>query len=405
MKKYIRYISAAAAVLISVLNVGAAYNASVENGLATRNFSAGSGDHSAALNQLIQANKSNGAIITLLKGNYRLKNIRLPSNIHLKIQAGSTIRLPQAVEFSTNSQTIFLFGDANGGRPRNVSISGVRRPGRNAKKFKVYLDPPQNGRANRTAIATTGANNFRIANMTVFDGLTNISSIKMGRAGGHITSNGTVRNCGQVGSTQGYGLIQSQSCIDMLFENLKCEGGVTLRLETGLVVINNEQNGLVDNVVANNIRSSKGAYALLMSPHSLDNGVVHSRGVHGDGSAFAAHFQAGFRNPDRYTVDRVGKFDRRSTSKQITAAYSPSKAQERLNFYRKYLKNYPVENAKIIPGATRHAATGPSVAPVLKHPNTKYTVSPSDVSYVNGRAFPSTSPGRNIKIFHPLTHN
>ena len=67
-----------------------------------------------------------------------------------------------------------------------------------------------------------------------------------------------------------YGTTQVQSAEDVRFENLDGTGGVTLRLETGIV----NPGAIVTNIEARNIVCRDGHAAVMMEPHTQKNGLV-----------------------------------------------------------------------------------------------------------------------------------
>ena len=92
----------------------------------------------------------------------------------------------------------------------------------------------------------------------------------------------------------GYGLVQIQAAESVRFENLSGTGGVTLRMEAGEKRMNYSQIGGMNNIVGRNISCTDGNAAVMISPHSMKNGVVTVDGVKSVGCGFAVRIADGY---------------------------------------------------------------------------------------------------------------
>lgn len=236
-----------------------------------------------------------GGRIVVPKGTYRLSSVRLRSNIHLLIDAGTVIR----PDWPAGTKVVVFSLDAE--RPQNrkkwteedrrayienVSIRGVGGP------FTIdYSDREYRKGEGSRGFLVKMAKNFLIENVDIRDNYTTYCGITLSPTDAKDISgwtvsratDGTVRNCRIFHASPGYGLTQLHGAQSVHFENLYAEGGVTLRLETGAV---GPQTGVFD-ISARNITNENGRCALMLGPHSARNGVVTADGVVAISSAYA----------------------------------------------------------------------------------------------------------------------
>lgn len=186
----------------------------------------------------------------------------------------------------------------DGNLVENMSIEGV------GGCFTVRLSPHEPG---IVVVSFGNVRNSRVANVTIHDCLTKFASFQFGPTGGTVARpvrprGGTIENANVTGADYGYGLGQVQSAESVLFQNLSGEGGVTLRLETGEKKMNDSQIGGVDRIVGRNIACTAGNAAVMISPHSMQNGVVEIDGVKSIGCGFGVRIDEGFVSK-KYTAD------------------------------------------------------------------------------------------------------
>ncbi len=131
----------------------------------------------------------------------------------------------------------------------------------------------------------------------------------------YLPTNGVVKNANTSNSTYGYGLVQAQSCDNVLFKNLSGDGGVTLRFETGFTVMNNQQIGGVNNVFGQNIYGQNGNAAAMVSPHAMHNGTIVFNNIVANSCEFGIRLEKGFiSNKYNRDVDEITV----GTSKKVT---------------------------------------------------------------------------------------
>ncbi|QBG48823.1 hypothetical protein EGM51_15965 [Verrucomicrobia bacterium S94] len=274
-----------------------------------------------------------GGRVWVPKGTYRLSEVRLRSNIHLLIEAGSVLKL----HWPEGTKTMMFLLDAE--RPErksswteademayieNVSIRGVGGP------FIIdYSDRERVKGEGARGILTKMVKNFLIENVDIYDNYSVYCGITLTPQQTRYDSSkwplsrstdGTVRNCRIFHASPGYGLTQLHGAQSVHFENLYAEGGVTLRLETGAL---GDKTGVYD-ITAEHVVNENGRCAVMFGPHSAMNGLVKVENVKSISSAFAVTMSKGGvkkkeleRNPD--AAD--GVFAEGSYVKNITAVF------------------------------------------------------------------------------------
>ncbi|MEX0320844.1 MAG: hypothetical protein AB3N63_01715 [Puniceicoccaceae bacterium] len=237
-----------------------------------------------------------GGRLFVPKGTYRLSNVRLESNIHLLIEAGTVIKpyWPEGTK-----AVVFLLDAA---RPaskgkwteqdemafiENVSIRGV------GGFFTIdYSDRERVKGEGIRGILARLVRNFLIENVEVRDNYSVYCGITLtpmqtrhdsSKWPVSRSTDGLVRNCRIFNASPGYGLTQLHGAQSVHFENIYAEGGVTLRLETGAV---GDKTGVYE-ISARNVVNENGRCAVMMGPHSAFNGVVKIENVKSISSAYA----------------------------------------------------------------------------------------------------------------------
>ena len=117
------------------------------------------------------------------------------------------------------------------------------------------------------------------------------------------------------GGQWGYGLAQLQSADHLHFENLDGEGGVTLRLETGI------GGGYVGNITADNITCRDGFAAIMTEPHCQRNGRFVVKGVRSLGCNVAVLTNGGYVDTERHPGEPPGFFDNTSKISNVVGTY------------------------------------------------------------------------------------
>jgi len=279
------------------------------------------------------AGKGGGRLI-VSKGTYRLGRVLLKSNIHLLIEAGTVIKPywpedTKVVVFNLDAERPEKKKKMTSEQERafieNVSIRGT------GGRFTVdYSDREhQKGEGSR-AILCKMVRNFLIENMDVKDNYTTYCGITLAPMQSNAddvkewevsrATDGLIRDCRIFKASPGYGLTQLHGAQSVHFEDLYAEGGVTLRLETGAL---GPQTAVFD-ITAKNVTNEKGRCAVMLGPHSAENGAVHVDGVTSIGSSYAVTMGKGSvkkaeleRNPDATS----GRFADGSSIRNIRAVF------------------------------------------------------------------------------------
>ncbi|TPN84424.1 hypothetical protein [Aquimarina algicola] len=250
------------------------------------------GSTSADLNLFINQNKRDGAIIEIPQNTYTWGKVVLKSNIHLEIAAGTIIQP------DLNRGAIFNIGaSGNGERLQNVSI--ISKDGR----FTIDMCDSRFTNQFIAAARVGRVDNFRLANFDIKDRRSILNSILMIHVSGASerkpgAKNGIIENISQTGSHTGYGLVQTYNCSNVLFKNLRCEGGITLRLETDDRSMKNDvkngtKDGGVKDIFADGIHNTRGLSSLMLSPHFAQNGKVTARRITSNSSGFTIRYDEG----------------------------------------------------------------------------------------------------------------
>lgn len=245
-------------------------------------------DSSEFKSEINRISREGGGILKIPAGYYYLNSIPLKSNVHLQFDSGATI-----IPATTNTSRIFNLGMVNNetGRIENVSITSS-----GTDKFTVDFTNPAFFNQNIAFIRVGRINNFKLSDFTIHDRRTSLASITISYVGNTSetkpwSSNGVIENINQTNSHTGYGLIQGYAGDHLLFKNIECEGGITLRLETDDRTMKDEikdgtKEGGVKNIFAYDIRGTKGLTTIMLSPHFCKNGTITIDKVKATGSCF-----------------------------------------------------------------------------------------------------------------------
>lgn len=341
-----------------------------------------------ALNKL---SANGGGTIFIPKAEYVFSSVKIKSNTHIEIEAGTIIRPVESFSkdgkknkaTKLSSISIFEFGK-RGGKIENVSIVGK------GGAYNVELHAYKPGIA---VFRMGNVDNFRISNVDVKDALTKFSAITMGPSDKKDTArgfptNGYVSDINQTGSDYGYGVVQTQAAQNVFFENLHGVGGAVLRMETGSKSVNDEQFGGLANLIGKNISCKDGNAAVMISPHSMHNGVVSVDGVRSDGCGFAVRLAHGYiakkyRNPNL----EAGSFAQGTQVSNIHAKYGDNAQLKSKHF--KYMPEPLLgeisKSGEDVAGSKVTIYRGPSIAPVLD-----ISTFPFEVTNVTSEGFSGT---------------
>ncbi|NLR93437.1 glycoside hydrolase family protein [Flammeovirga agarivorans] len=300
----------------------------------------------------------NGGRINIGAGTYYFGSIEVKSNVHIVISKDALI-YPVAPEKKNKNYGIFDFG-TNGNYVENLSVRGDKG------QYTVDVSKAENKRVR--VFSMNNAHNFLIADMNCIDDNSRFSSITMGYAkynGKYVMSdNGVVKNCRIEKAHYGYGLVQSQALKNVFFKDLWGDGGVTLRLETGLKKMNNAQTGGNHDIYAKNIYCQNGNASVMISPHAIKNGHVEVDGVEAVNTGFAVRIDKGYASKDQKKLNlKPGYYANTSIVKNVKATYGDNAQVKPKHF--KYITCYakPLIHSKPHPDGESYPA--PSVAAIL----------------------------------------
>ena len=265
------------------------------------------------LNKLItNLNALGGGEITIIKGDYKFKNVILKSNIHISIESGTIIGFDETIKGKA-----FLFNVGSGDNAplvENVKLIGLGNPD---NRPKLVLKKIKN--TFWRAVMIGYVNNLLVQNFTIEDDLTKGAAIafnpsKINDETANIAKNVTITNVKLTGGSIGYGLVQTNVGENILLKNLSSEGGMTCRIEahTG-----RQYDVGVANIVIKNIVSKNGKAAVLLQPHSVENGRILVDGARSIGSTWTLFLKNGFVAKDSKRRLR-GTFAPSSTFKNIS---------------------------------------------------------------------------------------
>lgn len=264
------------------------------------------------------SNKGGGKLI-VPKGNYTFSDIKMKSNVHIVFDSEAIIRPSIREEVKKNFQ-MFSFG-FKADVVENFSLTSSN-PNKN-----YTIDLTHTNNYNVTVFAVRNVDNFMFSNVLIEDVQTKFSSFTLGVTdykGNHFfPRNGVIKNATTTNADYGYGLIQSQAAKNVYFKNIGGQGGVTLRLETGETKMNNLQIGGNHDILVKNVECHDGNAALMISPHSMQNGIVTVDGVTAVNCGFGIRIGGGYV-AKKYKQDiglKAGTYDSRSSIKNVTVTF------------------------------------------------------------------------------------
>ncbi|KXX67096.1 hypothetical protein AVL50_29450 [Flammeovirga sp. SJP92] len=137
-----------------------------------------------------------------------------------------------------------------------------------------------------------------------------------------MSDGGVIRNCSIEKAHYGYGLVQSQALRNVFFKDIWGDGGVTLRLETGLKKMNALQIGGNHNIYAKNVYCQNGNAAVMISPHAIKNGHVEINGVEAINTGFAVRIDRGYLTKEQDSLGLTpGYYANTSIVKNVKGTY------------------------------------------------------------------------------------
>ena len=335
---------------------------------------ANTGADSNTLNRIIRnVSNAGGGIITVGVSTSQniayLREVDMRSKVQLRFRSNVRLRPYTNGRSATSNITMIRMGTI-GGRVRNVAITSVKE---NSTKRSDWFTVELNGgnSARQRFIGVNRARNFKISGIRIADSNTVFSnvelnpsaSVSLSRADGDIPTDGVVKNIVSTENYVGYGIIQARAGRRVLFRNLDGEGGVTLRLESGISGIASKA-ATIEDVVGRDIIVRDGDAAVNLSPHRIDQGRVDVRAISAYNSGYAVQIAAGFLDSKPSTINNIGVFDSRSVIDNIRIVEGGTGAQVK----QKDFVLYPCRAQRAIRrrfrSATGTSAPGRSIATV-----------------------------------------
>ncbi len=198
-------------------------------------------------------------------------------------------------------------------------------------------------------------------------------------------TNGVVRNCSIQNVSHGYGLCQLHGADSILFDNIRANGGVTLRLEGHA-----GENVGVYNIFGHNIYNENGKAGVMFNPHVFHNGRVLIEGVKTNSTAFGVLIRPGFINRASQGDPNVelGTYLSTSHINNIHSVYGLSAQVESKDvwLYEPDQYEYIVMRER---GNGCRQPEGASYAPVVDNTEGRYRV---QLTNVTGEGFPTSLP-------------
>ena len=301
-----------------------------------------------------------GGVLNINAGTYTINSvIDIKSNVHIRVDPSAIF---ETVTASARS-AMFQAGYANTyAVASNWSIQST-----NGEKFTFnFSSMLPNDKIRALQLGNT--TNFKISDFLILDNFTKFNGISSGAVGdpdvnGDYTQGsakfptfGIIENLDIKQAHYGYGLIQCQVGQDILYRNLSGEGGVTLRFESGFEGLANrylqDDTPTIERVYARDISCIRGAHALMISPHTMTQGIVDARNITGISCEAAVSAMTGFLSQSKGQKDEdtgvplnghtPGTFSEASVISNVSANFG-TKAQvrgSRLKFVPCTLKEY-----------------------------------------------------------------
>jgi len=268
-------------------------------------FPNGNSSTTALQSMINNLSTSGGGVLNINAGTYTLEQIHMKTGVHIRVH-------PDVVFKSAPRNALFRAGyDQNFANVNNWSFQST-----NGEKFTFdfsNLQPNEDIRAFQLGNTT----NFKLADFIVLDNFTKFNAVSSGAVGNETTqgsakfaSFGIIENLDIKKAHYGYGLIQCQVGQDILFRNLSGEGGVTLRFESGFSGLANryltDKTPIINNVYGRNISCTNGAHAVMLSPHTITQGLADVRDVSGISCEAVVSVNFGFLSESKGQVDSSG---------------------------------------------------------------------------------------------------
>ncbi|QVY65588.1 T9SS type A sorting domain-containing protein [Polaribacter sp. Q13] len=327
-----------------------------------KSFPNGSSSTAALQTMINNLSNAGGGVLTINAGTYTLNQIHIKTGVHIRVH-------PDVVFKTTPMSSLFRVGyDNNFEKVTNWSFQST-----NGEKFTFdFSDMQPNDDIRAFQLGNTA--NFKLADFLVLDNYTKFNAVSSGAVGATsapalFSSFGIIENLDIKKAHYGYGLIQCQVGQDILYRNLSGEGGVTLRFESGFSGLADryvtDKTPIINNMYGRNISCTNGAHAVMLSPHTITQGMVDVRDITGISCEAAVSINYGFLSSDKGQVapdHSSGTFSEASVIANVSATYGVN-AQVRAARLRHIpcaLRNY-ISSGKNLDDESYQA---PALAPV-----------------------------------------
>ena len=284
-------------------------------------FPNGASSTNALQGMINSLSTSGGGVLTITSGRYTLGQVHMKTGVHIRVH-------PSVVFKTTPKSALFRAGyDAGFANVNNWSFQST-----NGEKFTFdFSDMQPND--NIRAFQLGNTNNFKLADFVVLDNFTKFNAVSSGAVGptsapALFSSFGIIENLDIKKAHYGYGLIQCQVGQDILYRDLSGEGGVTLRFESGFSGLADryvtDKTPIINNVYGRNISCINGAHAVMLSPHTITQGIADVRNIIGISCEAAVSINFGFLSPDKgqEAPDHSGgTFSEASVIANVSATY------------------------------------------------------------------------------------
>lgn len=344
-----------------------------------------------AINNFIQKKintlTKSGGVLKIKSGTYKIKEgIVFKSNVHIKVEAGVIFELD-------GTGTIFSAQTGSKKPLTNFSLQGLgtdnRLSGGTDDRFVIkFKYGNKSAKTKKNALIRIGnATNFKLSNFIIIDQYTQPSSIVLSpefstvsifpKTKGDKTAarsklinkiygspnKGIIENIDNFNGAFGYGLVQMQAGKNIIYRNLEGTGGIIVRLESGLNIIQlfrpigsapiYKREGIdlpltidnqpkIDLVYLDNISCKDGHSAFSMSPHTIKQGRVFIKNIRVESCQDAGYVDNGFINNFKREKEAgldvtafgitPGSFSGESKVKNVTAIFGQNAQIKSKNF-------------------------------------------------------------------------
>lgn len=273
-------------------------------------------DQSSLIQSAIDEVNSKGGGILYIEGidgnqTYNLvTGVSIKSDVHIRVS-------PNVIFKSNKTTKVTLFSAGKDGDERitNFSISCTDETDFFMFDFSDRIAGEKDGGA--IAVSLGGVANFRLADIKVIDNYTQFSCVTvnlmeyedaLGATKYMFAKDGIIEHMETTEGHYGYGSVQCQAAINVLYRNLIGEGGATLRLETGAIGKANlvDKSIKINMVYGTGIKCTNGQAVLTLSPHTVYNGKVFIDDLTAISCETGAIVAAGFLSAKKGQADADG---------------------------------------------------------------------------------------------------